>query len=421
MEDEGEMLSRRQFMRAALRYGTLAAAAYFAGVGTSRLFTGEGWGGGGARVAFADSELEALIQQAPRARFWTSPAARGDCFACHQPAERVGGRPFVHKSNPVKCLLCPHNCIIADGKRGACRARINVGGKLRSLVYGRPIAIHIDPIEKKPFYHYLPGAFSYSLATSGCPLQCKFCQNWQISQASPEDYHVSPLAPADIAAAAASRRADVIAFTYNEPTVFAEYLLDIAHEAKKRQLRSVLVSCGFINRQPLAEMCELLGAIKIDLKGYSEEFYRRVCNAELRPVLRSISQVQRSKVHLEIVNLVVPTLNDGEKMLRDLIEWVAGELGPDVPLHFTRFQPDYQLRNLPPTPVETLARAREMALAKGIHYAYVGNVPNHPGNHTYCPGCRKIVIERQGFFVTALNMRGGRCASCGTPITGVWS
>jgi pyruvate formate lyase activating enzyme len=298
---------------------------------------------------------------------------------------------------------------------------MNVGGELRSLVYGRPIAIHVDPIEKKPFYHYLPGSEAFSLATSGCPFRCKFCQNWQISQASPEDYQTPFIQPASIADGASSRHAPVIAFTYNEPTVFTEYLIDIAREAKKRHIRSVLVSCGFMNEAPLKEMCAALGAIKIDLKGFSDQFYRNVCGAELRPVLRSIKEIAKSRAHLEIVNLVVPTLNDSEKMLENLADWVIGEAGPDVPVHFTRFHPDYQMPHLPPTPVATLERARQIALARGMHYAYVGNVPGHPGNNTYCPSCGKAVVKRDSFFVVELHIEDGRCAFCRRKIAGVWS
>ena len=176
-----------------------------------------------------------------------------------------------------------------------------------------------------------------------------------------------------------------------------------------------------MNEAPLTEMCGVLGAIKIDLKGYSEDFYRNVCGAELRPVLRSIRQIAKSRVHLEIVNLVVPTLNDSDKMLQGLIDWISGEVGSDVPVHFTRFHPDYQLLNLPPTPITTLERAREMALAKGMHYPYVGNVPGHAGNHTYCPKCKKVVVERQGFFVTQMNIKDGRCKFCKQKIAGVWA
>jgi len=371
---------------------------------------------------FALDPKSDLVRLAPRARFWTSvPLAGADCRQCHPPQEKLAGKRVRHEAGLVKCLLCAQGCVIKTGGRGRCRVRMNVGGELRSLVYGRPITVHIDPIEKKPLYHFLPGAAAFSLATSGCPLRCKFCQNWEISQASPEDYQVSPAPPALIVRSAQARQAPVIAFTYNEPTVFMEYMTDIAREAKKEGLRPVLISCGIMNEAPLAELCETLDAIKIDLKGYDETFYRDVCGAELSPVLRSIKQIAKSRAHLEIVNLVVPTLNDSKEMLRGLIDWVLGEIGPDVPVHFTRFHPDYQLLNLPPTPVSTLERARETAMGRGMHYAYVGNVPDHSGNNTYCPSCGKAVIKRAGFFIVETNIKTGRCTFCRGKIAGVWS
>jgi pyruvate formate lyase activating enzyme len=308
--------------------------------------------------------------------------------------------------------------MLREGETGMCRARRNVGGELRSLVYGRPLAVHVDPIEKKPFYHFLPGSRAFSLSTAGCPLRCRFCQNWQISQASPGDHESEFTPPESVVAAAGGARAPVIAFTYNEPTVFAEYVCDIARRAAPAGLRSVMVSCGFMNEAPLAEMLSVLDAVKIDLKGYSPEFYRKVCEAELAPVLRSIRQVAKSGKHLEIVNLVVPGLNDSGEMLSDLSAWVASEAGPDVPVHFTRFHPDYRMRNLPPTPVSTLERARDTA--RGVRYAYVGNVPGHEGNHTRCAGCGKVVIRREGFFVSEMRMDAGKCAFCRRPVPGVW-
>jgi len=368
--------------------------------------------------------IAGLVRDAPVARFWISTATAetaADCTSCHAPSELAAGAKPKHEETLVRCLLCARGCTLRNGERGQCRARMNVDGQLRSLVYGRPISIHVDPIEKKPFYHFLPATPAYSLATAGCPLRCKFCQNWEISQARPEDYPVSSIPAATIVGDARKRRAPVIAFTYNEPTVFFEYLTDIARAARPRGVRSVLVSCGFMNEAPLAEMCDVLDAIKIDLKGFSQDFYGRVCGAELKPVLRSIKQVAASGKHLELVNLVVPTLNDDEKMLDELARWVVGEIGPDVPVHFTRFHPDYQLPNLPPTPVVTLERAREIGMKRGIRYAFVGNVPGHPGNNTYCPKCGRAVIERTGFLVTAFRLEDGKCNGCKTPIAGVWS
>ena len=364
-----------------------------------------------------------LVRAAPRARYWVSTATAGgaDCAACHPSGSLAAGAKPAHPHTLVRCQLCARNCTLAEGERGMCRARIHVNGELRSLVYGRPMAIHVDPIEKKPFFHFLPGAAAYSLATSGCPLRCKFCQNWGISQASPEDYAQTPLPPASLARAAVEQKAPVIAFTYNEPTVFTEYLTDIARAGKPLGRRSVLISCGYMNEAPLAEMCEVLDAIKVDLKGFSEGFYRDVCGAELKPVLRSIRQVAKSRVHLEIVNLVVPTLNDSPGMLTELAKWIVGEAGPDVPVHFTRFHPDYQLPNLPDTPVTTLERAREIGMQQGLRFAYVGNVPGHPGNNTYCPKCGRAVIERDGLFVTGMHLKNGHCEYCGRAIPGVWS
>ncbi len=405
------MLTRRELLLTTAR---LAPAAGYAGLAAATplpsLLSG-----------LAASRLDDLLKSAPKARYWTSVAqAAGNCAACHTPGSLPPGKQAAHAAGLVKCLLCAQGCAIRPGERGKCRARANVNGELRSLVYGRPLAVHLDPIEKKPFYHFLPSSTAFSLGTSGCPLRCKFCQNWELSQSSPEDYQTAVTPPARVASAAASREARSVAFTYNEPTVFTEYVVDVAREARRQGLRAVMVSCGFMNQAPLAEMCDALDAIKIDLKVYSEQFYRTVCGAELAPVLRSIAQIARSGRHLEIVNLVVPTLNDSDASLQALAGWVAGEIGPDVPIHFTRFHPDYQLLNLPPTPVATLERARQIAIDKGIRFAYVGNVPGHPGNHTYCPKCGKAIVKRSDFFVSELHLKSGRCAYCGERIPGIW-
>jgi pyruvate formate lyase activating enzyme len=411
-------VSRRQFLLASGSAVTLAGL----GIGISRSSWIEELLSESAAARSASTVLDALIEKAPVARYWMSSNSRGAaCLACHKPEDSVSGDLFDHGQSIVKCTLCAQGCVIREGERGGCRARANVEGKLRSLVYGRPVSVHVDPIEKKPFYHFLPGAEAFSLATAGCPLHCKFCQNWEISQSRPEDFDVEFVPPDGIVGDAGKSKAPIVAFTYNEPTVFIEYFTDIARLARKQGLSSVLVSCGFMNEEPLTEMCSCLDAIKIDLKGFSPEFYRRVCSAELDPVLRSIKQVSKSGVHLEIVNLVVPTLNDSPGMLTELAKWIVGEVGPDVPVHFTRFHPDYQLPNLPDTPVATLERAREIGLQQGLHFAYVGNVPGHPGNHTYCPKCGRAVIERDGLFVTGNHLKDGRCAWCGRAIPGVWS
>ena len=372
--------------------------------------------------AAADTLHDDLLATAPIARYWTSVERAGvECTACHDRALLARGETHAHPPGLVRCLLCANGCSIKVGGRGECGTRMNVGGELRSLVYGRPLAVHIDPIEKKPFYHFLPGSEAFSLGTAGCPLHCRFCQNWQLSQARPEDHSTPFVVPRALVAAAKTSGSPVIAFTYNEPTVQAEYITDVAGEAQREGIRSVIVSCGFMTEVPLADLCGVLAAVKIDLKGFSPGFYREVCRADLKPVLRSIAQVARRRVHLELVNLVVPTLNDSPAMLEGLADWVMGEVGPDVPVHFTRFHPDYQLQNLPPTPIATLERAREIAMGKGIRFAYVGNVPGHPGNNTYCPGCGRVLIARSNFFVTDLELEAGRCRYCHRAIPGVWS
>ncbi|MBN1825561.1 MAG: AmmeMemoRadiSam system radical SAM enzyme [Candidatus Eisenbacteria bacterium] len=414
IEAKGTVLNRREFLRLAGIGGACAAASSpFLSGRLGRLLTGAG-------VAEA-AGASPLARNAPEARYYVSTLApAGVCASCHGDASDLDVS-YRHTSRAVKCFLCANECDIPDGARGLCRARENVGGVLKTLVYGRPAAIHVDPIEKKPFYHFLPGTTAFSIGTAGCPLRCEFCQNWELSSAAPEEIEGEEVTPGAIVRAALRRGAPTIAFTYNEPTVFFEYLADISREGRKEGLRHVLVSSGYMNPEPLEEMCGFLDAIKIDLKGYDEEFYRKVCGGELGPVLRSIRGAARRGVHLEIVNLVVPTLNDSPERLRELCRWVAGETGPDTPVHFTRFHPDYRMLNLPPTPVSTLERAWEIAREEGLRYPYVGNVPDHPGNNTYCPSCGGKAIERIGFHTIGVRVdEEGRCAACGAPIAGVW-
>jgi len=422
-------LSRRRFLQACAGCGVALAASRalpLAGLVPSARRLAWLPGLAGPPPARAVERTDGLLRDAPVARWWASTTQAGAaCATCHTSAELAApaassGAHHRHDTL-VKCLLCARGCGLKEGERGECGARLVKDGRLLSLTYGRPVAVHVDPIEKKPFYHFLPGALAYSFGTAGCPLHCEFCQNWELSQSRPEDHAGPFVPPADLVAAARASGAPIVAFTYDEPTVFAEYLIDVARAARQAGLRPVLVSCGIMNEAPLAEMCDVLDAIKIDLKGYSPEFYRKVSHAELAPVLRSIRQVAGRGVHLEIVNLVVPTLNDSEAMLQGLAGWLVDTVGPDVPVHFTRFHPDYRLQNLPPTPVETLERARAIALAKGLRYVYVGNVPGHSGNNTWCPRCGALVIRRSGFLIEEMGAQDGKCARCGAPIAGVWS
>jgi pyruvate formate lyase activating enzyme len=412
-------VTRRQFLKLG---GVLAAGGVGAAAGLSGNRWWERWPSATGET-LAEGKLP--TPWSVEARYYASFAAQGslNCNDCHSSVEEalpVSYCHIPHAGNYVRCNLCPLHCIIADGQRGHCRTRENRGGRLYSMAYGNPCAVHIDPIEKKPLYHFLPTAAAFSLATAGCALRCLYCQNWEISQVTPEETQNADLPPEGVVQAARQYEAPVIAYTYSEPTAFYEYMLDTARLGQEAGLRSVVISAGFINPQPLRELCQTVEAIKIDLKGYDEEFYRKVCGAELGPVLDAIRIIHAAGVHLEVVNLVVPTLNDSLEQLRALSRWLAQEISPDVPLHFSRFQPLYKLTDLPPTPVETLEEARKIALEEGMRFVYVGNVPGHSGNNTYCPACGKAIIVRQGFSVVEYHLKGSVCAYCGESIPGVW-
>jgi len=320
----------------------------------------------------------------------------------------------------VACQLCPRGCVIQDGKRGFCRARENRAGTLYSVVYGHPCSIAIDPIEKCPFYHFLPGTNRLGIATAGCNQTCKYCQNWQISQSATEDLHTGDISPDSVVALALNLHVPTVSFTYSEPTVFYEYMYDIAVQARAAGLRSVVVTSGYINEEPLRKLCAVVDAVKIDLKGFDGGFYRDVCGGQLQPVLNSLKTIKQAGVHLEIVNLVVPTLNDSMEEIRRMCRWISENLGPDVPLHFTRFSPNYRLMNLPSTPVATLEQAIGIAREAGLHYVYIGNVFGHEDDNTLCPNCGKLLIRRAGFDVVENNVKDGRCRFCGQEIPGVW-
>jgi len=321
----------------------------------------------------------------------------------------------------VQCTLCPRECLIGPGDLGHCEVRKNIKGKLYSLTYGNPCALHIDPIEKKPFFHFLPGSPCLSYAMAGCNLDCLFCQNWQISQVSPLETNNMKIPPHEMVKLALLQGCPSIAATYTEPTVFHEYNLEVAKISKAEGIFFVFHSNGFINLKPLRDLLPYIGAACVDLKGFSDRYYREVTGGWLNPVLKTLKEIHSHGVHLEIVNLVVPGKNDDEDLIREMCLWIRDELSPSVPLHFTRFFPMYRLRNLPPTPVKTLERAREIALEVGLHYVYLGNVPGHPAENTYCPRCGRLLIERKGFFVTRFELKEGRCPRCQRKIEGIWT
>jgi pyruvate formate lyase activating enzyme len=321
----------------------------------------------------------------------------------------------------IQCELCPRRCRISEGDRGFCRVRENQGGKCYSLAYGNPCVVHLDPIEKKPFFHVLPGTTSLSIATAGCNFDCKFCQNWEISQASPEDVYNYNVPPDAVVQKAKAMHARSVAHTYVEPVIFYEYLRDIGSLTRRTNLLNVIHSNGFINPGPLQNLCEVLDAANIDLKGFTEVFYRELCSGELAPVLETLKILKAERIHVEITNLVIPLKNDGMSMIREMCLWIKTELGSDTPLHFSRFYPLYKLKNLPPTPVSTLEKARMVALSAGLEYVYIGNVPGHQGENTFCPRCKRLLIQRTGYMVGEVHLRDGKCGYCSKPIPGIWA
>ncbi len=321
----------------------------------------------------------------------------------------------------IRCDLCPRFCQLGDRERGFCGVRENQGGKYYTLVYGHVASLNVDPIEKKPFFHFLPGSEAFSLATAGCNLNCKFCQNWEISQMRPEQVKNIYLPPESVVATCEKYNCPVIAYTYTEPVVFFEYMYDCSLLARKKGIRNVVVTAGYINPQPLSDLCRLVDAIKVDLKAFNQNFYTEYVRGQLQPVLEAIKQIARSKIWLEIVYLVIPTLNDRPEEIKEMCRYLKNEIGPDYPIHFSRFHPMYLLKNLPPTPVTTLEKLREIALNEGLRYVYIGNVPGHPGENTYCPGCGRVIIERYGYVIRKKEMSGSKCRFCGREIAGVWS
>jgi pyruvate formate lyase activating enzyme len=320
----------------------------------------------------------------------------------------------------IECGVCPKKCTIADLERGYCGNKENRGGVYYTLVHSHPCTMHVDPIEKKPLFHCLPSSLAYSIATAGCNFDCRFCQNWNIAQYRPEQIESAFIPPDAIVKEAREQNCVTIAYTYSEPVVFYEYMYDCACEGKQRGVGSVMISNGFINEEPLRKLCKQLTAVKIDLKSFSNRFYKDYCSGELEPVLKTLMILKDTGIWFEIVVLIIPTLNDSPAEIRVMTQWILKNLGPDVPLHFTRFHPMYKIKNLPPTPVNTLEACHKIARESGLHYVYIGNVTGHPAESTYCPRCNKQLIQRMGFSVLQNCIKNGTC-SCGQQIPGVWA
>ncbi len=353
-------------------------------------------GRGGLRVGFRN-DAPAELWKWSREADWYEPA---------------GGRL-------VRCLLCPHECILGENDRGFCRVRVVKDGKLWSLVYGNPCAVHVDPMEKKPLHHFLPGSSILSIATAGCNLRCINCQNWEISQSKPEDTDNWDLMPERLVRETVTRRIPALAYTYSEPMIFYEYVRDTAALAREAGVRNVLVTAGYVSEDPLRELCQVIDAANVDLKSMDDGFYKRITESTLKPVLRALEIMREEGVWVEVTRLLVPGYSDDLDDVREMCEWLVRALGPDTPLHLSRFHPAYELTALPPTPADTLERAYEVAREAGLHHVYVGNLPGHPSQDTVCPDCGRKVVERVGYFVPSVSIEDGRCA-CGRTISGVW-
>lgn len=389
-------------------------------------------------------------------RRWKQDAEPADVFRGDAPSDAVWdlwqkrgwvreARHYLKLDRNVQCKICPNNCLLEPGDRSHCRNKVNRGGTLYTLAYGNPCTFHVDPIEKKPLFHFLPGSRSFSLATSGCVFRCLNCQNWEISQKKPEEtkdpqgaeFRLRPpvppaltlgqirrlsLFPEDLAAVAQDLDCPSISYTYSEPTAYYEYAYDSCRLARARGVRNVLVSCGSIEERPLRDLAQYVDAMHVDLKGFSDDIYRKLNSGRLDPILRTLTTLKSLGVWIEVINLVVPTYTDDLDMIRRMCGWLVAHLGVDQPLHFSRFHPQHKLTHLAPTPVDFLVRARDAARREGLRYVYIGNVPGlADAQTTFCPNCNRPLIQRDIFAVAALDVVDGKCRFCNTPIAGVWA
>jgi len=353
-----------------------------------------------------------------------STAIPKHCRALQPPAGEELVEVMFYQSldgDRVECQVCPRKCRIADQERGFCGNKENRGGRYYTLVHSRACAVQVDPIEKKPFFHFLPGSFSLSIAAAGCNIECQFCQNWQIAQFRPEQVRSAFLPPEEVVRRAKETSCQSIAYTYSEPVSFYEYMFDTAVVGQKEGVRSVVVTNGYINEEPLRRLCDHVAAVKVDLKAFTERFYKEICRGELKPVKETLIRLKRWKTWTEIVVLIVPGQNDKPAEIREMAKWIREELSPDVPLHFTRFHPAYKMQDLPPTPVATLERCAAIGKEEGLNFVYIGNVPGHRDENTLCPACNQVVISRKGFGILNKNLREARCGFCGFQIPGIWA
>ena len=320
----------------------------------------------------------------------------------------------------VRCGICPNRCLLSPGDRSICRSKVNMDGVLYSLAYGNPCSVHVDPVEKKPLFHFKPRTRAFSIAAAGCNFRCLNCQNWEISQVKPHEVRHYELFPEDVVREAEQSKSLSIAYTYSEAITYFEYMIDTARIARERGISNLLISNGYINKEPLLELCRVLDAANVNLKAYSDAIYRKLNGGRLQPVLNTFKTLHEQGVHFEMTNLVVPGYVDDDDLVKRMCGWILDALGPDYPLHFLRFFPKYKLDRLPPTPISTMKRFRDLAMREGIRYVYLGNVPGQDGVNTYCHNCKNLLIERQGYLIPTYNLDGKHCRFCNTVIPGRW-
>lgn len=421
------LLEKEVNRRQAIRYGIIGLAG-LTGAGYAASYLG-----GCAR---SEGTVSVFKNDAPAGELWELWKKRGWAREAYH---------YLKLGRNVQCRVCPNECILEPEDRSHCRNKVNKDGKLYTMAYGNPCSVQADPIEKKPLFHFLPGTGAFSIATSGCSFRCLNCQNWEISQKKPEEtkdasgqnVKLDPrrtrfltrrdmarlsMFPEDVVKLAEEFKCHSIAYTYSEPTSFYEYMLDSSKLARKKKIKNVWVTNGYIQPEALMDLCQCLDAANVDLKSFSENIYNKLNSGKLQPILETLKMLKDQKVWFEVTNLVVPTYTDKLDMITRMCDWLLENIGPDYPLHFSRFSPMYKLDHLSPTPVATLQEARSIAKKAGLHHVYIGNVRGIPeAETTFCPGCKKPVIERFGYLLGQTNIEDGKCKFCGAKIAGVWS
>lgn len=321
----------------------------------------------------------------------------------------------------IMCRICPNECVLKEGELSKCNNRKVYKSKLYTLAYGNPCSVNVDPVEKKPLYHFLPGSRAFSIATAGCNLVCLNCQNWTISQISPDKTRNYDLSPEQVVEECIKNNCSSIAYTYSEPVTFYEYVYETAILARKAGIKNIVKSNGYINTEPLKKLCSVIDAANIDLKAFSESTYLKLTGGKLEPVLNSLKTYKDMGVWLEITNLVIPTWSDSPDEIRKMCRWLSDNGFRNTPIHFSRFYPLHKLEQLPPTPVDILNNAAQIAAEEGLKYVYTGNVPGNEISDTKCPLCNSAVVKRQGYRITSNTLAAGKCNKCGNTIDGVWN